>query len=121
MQRGVDRPDARREPDLEGRIDACAGRSRSSGRPGASWRGSTPMTWRYCAMLVRRFGFGEAGLRAGGGEARLGLGDVGAGHFADVEAVARLPQLLVEHLDVVALQVEDGRVAQHVHVGRARH
>ena len=31
------------------------GTRRSIGRPGASWRGSTPMIWRYTAMLVRRF------------------------------------------------------------------
>ena len=50
------------------------------------------------------------------GEARLGLRDVGAGDFADVEAVLRLPQLLLQHLDVVAIEIENRRVAQHVHV-----
>ena len=58
-----------------------------------------------------------ADLRTGQGEPRLGLGDVGAGHLADVEAVARLPQLLLEDLDVVAAEVEVSRVAQHVHIG----
>ena len=61
--------------------------------------------------------FGEAHLRLRRRQARLGLGHVRAGHLADIEAVARLAQLLVDDLDVVALKVEDGRVAQHVHVG----
>ena len=61
--------------------------------------------------------FRGADLRAPLGKPRLGLGDVGAGHLADVEAVARLPQLLLEDLDVVALEVEVRRVAQHVHIG----
>ena len=68
-------------------------------------------------MLARRFDFGEAHLRLRGGQARLGLGHVRAGHLADIEAVARLAQLLVDDLDVVALEVEDGRVAEHVHIG----
>ena len=63
-------------------------------------------------------GLGEAHLRARGGEARLGLRHVGAGHLADVEAIAGLTQLLLDDFDVVALQVQDGGVAQHVHVGR---
>lgn len=37
-------------------------------------------------------------------------------HFADVEALLRLPQLLFEHFDVVAAQIRDRCVAQHVHV-----
>ena len=68
-------------------------------------------------MLPRRFELRYADLRTGQGEPRLGLGNVGAGHLADVEAVARLPQLLLEHLDVVAAEVEVSRVAQHVHIG----
>ena len=67
---------------------------------------------------VAQGGFGEAGLGPGGGKARLGLGNVRPGHFADVEAVAGLPELFVDHLDVVALQVENGGVAQDVHIGR---
>jgi hypothetical protein len=36
------------------------------------------------------------------------LCDVGARHFTDIETVARLPQLLLQHFDVAPLQVEDG-------------
>ena len=50
------------------------------------------------------------------GEPRFRLRHVGARHLADVEAVARLAQLLLQHLDVAALQFEDGGVAQQIHV-----
>ncbi len=56
-------------------------------------------------------------LRIGAGQARLGLGDVGAGHFADREPVPRLAQLFLQHIDVVAVEIDDGRVLQHIHVG----
>ena len=56
----------------------------------------------------------RCGARAG--EARLGLRDVGSSDFADVEAVLSLPKLFLQHLDVVAVEIEDRRVAQHVHV-----
>ena len=69
-------------------------------------------------MLVRRLASARLACGPGGGKAGFGLGHVGPGHLADIEAVAGLAQLLVDHLDVVALQVENGRVAQHVHVGR---
>ena len=36
----------------------------------------------------------------------LGLRDVGAGHLADVEPVLGLPQLLLQHLDIAAIEVE---------------
>lgn len=58
---------------------------------------------------------GERG-RLGACEARLRLGDVGPGDLADRELVARLPQLLLEHLDIVAVEIENRGVAQHVHV-----
>ena len=48
---------------------------------------------------------------------RLGLGHVGAGHLAHVEAVAGGAQQLAHGLDVLLLQLENGAVAQHVHVG----
>ena len=54
---------------------------------------------------------------AGGGQPRFRLRHVGARHFADVEAVAGLAQLLLQHLDVAALQIEDRGVADQVHVG----
>ena len=54
---------------------------------------------------------------AGGGKPRFRLRDVGARDFADVEAVAGLAKLLLQHLDVAALQIEDRGVADQVHVG----
>ena len=51
------------------------------------------------------------------GEAGLGLRHIGSGHLADLEAVLGLAKLLLEHLDVAVAQIQDRRVAQHVHVG----
>ena len=48
---------------------------------------------------------------------RFRLRDVGAGDFADIETVAGLAQLLLQHFDVAPLQVEDRGVAQQIHVG----
>jgi hypothetical protein len=50
-------------------------------------------------------------------ERRLGLGDVGARHLADLEAVARLLELLFQYGNVVFAQIHHRRVAQHVHIG----
>ena len=59
--------------------------------------------------------------RLGARKARLRLRHVGARHFADGEAVPRLAQLFFQHIDVVAVEVENGRILQHVHIGgRAR-
>ena len=52
-----------------------------------------------------------------GGQPRFRLRHIGARHLADVEAVARLFQLLGEHFDVTPVQVEDRLIAQQVHVG----
>jgi len=52
------------------------------------------------------------------------LRHVGAGHLADVEAVAGLLERLFQHADVAALDLDDGGVAQIVHVdggGREQH
>ena len=116
MQRGLD---GRMlvEGDLQGRVDVA--RAQAVERPA----GSQLARLHADDLAVDRdtgaqVGFGKAGLGAGSGKARLGLGDVRPGHFADVEAVAGLPELLLDHLDVVALQVENGGVAQDVHIGR---
>ncbi len=53
-------------------------------------------------------------------DARFRLRDVGARHLADIEAVARLLELLLQHLHVAPLQIEDRGIAQHVHVGGRR-
>jgi hypothetical protein len=45
------------------------------------------------------------------------LRDVGARHFADIEAVTGLFQLLGEHFDVAAIEIEDRLVAQQIHIG----
>ena len=68
-------------------------------------------------MLARRFDSAALTCERPWASRDFGLGNVGAGHLADVEAVARLPQLLLEDLDVVALEVEVRRVPQHVHIG----
>jgi hypothetical protein len=47
----------------------------------------------------------------------LGLGDVRPGHFTDIEAVAGLAQLLLQHFHVAALQFEQGAVAEQIHIG----
>jgi hypothetical protein len=56
-------------------------------------------------------------LRARRGKPRLRLRHVGAGDLADLEAILGLPQLLLQHLDVAALQAENRGVADQVHVG----
>ena len=56
-------------------------------------------------------------LRARRSKPRFRLRHVGARHLADRETVLGLPQLLLQHLDVAALQGEDRRVANEVHVG----
>ena len=89
----------------------------SSGRPG---RQLARLDADHLAILGdagAQIGLGETGLRPRGGEAGLRLRHVGTGHLADIEAVVGLAQLLVDDFDVVALQIEDRRVAQHVHVG----
>ena len=65
-------------------------------------------------------GFGGQHRGAAGRQPRLRLRDVGARHLADIEAVAHLAQLLLQHFDVAALQIEDCAVAQQIHVGGRR-
>ena len=61
-----------------------------------------------------------ASVRARRGEPRLALADVGAGHLADLEAVAGRVQRLVQPLHVVARQPHELLVAAHVDVGLHR-
>jgi hypothetical protein len=61
---------------------------------------------------------GQAGLGPRGRETGFSLGNVRPGDLADVEPILGLTQLLIDDLDVVALQVENGRVPQNVHIGR---
>ena len=46
--------------------------------------------------------------------------DVGPRHLADIEAVARLLELLGENFDVAAVEVENSLVAQQIHVSGGR-
>ena len=71
---------------------------------------------RKFARVVTRFGFGGQLLGLAGGELGFRLRDIGARHRADVEALAGLLQRLLEHHGVVALDFNDGRVAQKIHV-----
>ena len=59
-------------------------------------------------------------LRAAELEPRFGLGDVGSGEVADLEAVAGRLEIGLEDLHVVLVQLDDRAVADHVHVGRHR-
>jgi len=63
-------------------------------------------------------------LRPARGKLRLRLRDVGARHLAHIEAIAGLLQRLFENADVAALNLNDGGVAQIIHVnsgGREQH
>ena len=69
--------------------------------------------------LARRqpaLGFGE--LRTPELEARFGLGDVGSGEVADLEAVAGRLEVGLEDLHVILVKLDDRAVADHVHIGR---
>ena len=96
---------------------STTGEKRSTGWPGASLPGSTPMICRYDEREVFRLDSAVSNWERPCGEPRFRLRHVGARHLADVEAVAHLAQLLLQHLDVAALQIEDRGVAQQVHVG----
>ena len=57
-------------------------------------------------------------LRAAELKPRFGLGDVGAGQIADLEPVLGRLEVGLEHLHVVGVELDDGAVADDVHVGR---
>ncbi len=97
-------------------LGSVAGRKRSTGEPGASASGSLPMIRRKFERVVVRLDFGGQQLGLAGGELRFRLRDVGAGDLADIEAVLGLLQRLFEHADVAVLNLDDGGVAQIVHV-----
>ena len=100
------------------------GKKRSTGEPGASPTGSLPMMRRKFGVGRRQVRFGRQQLRLAGGELRFRLRDVGARHLADIEAVAGLFQRLLENANVALLNLDDGGVAQLVHVdggGRQQH
>ncbi|MGY4454148.1 hypothetical protein ACVWZR_008808 [Bradyrhizobium sp. i1.3.1] len=63
--------------------------------------------------------FGREGLRLASRQLRFRLRNVGARHFADVEAITRLLQRLLEHAHVAALDFERSCIAQIVHVDRS--
>ena len=49
---------------------------------------------------------------------RFGLGHVGAGHLADIEAILGLPELLGQHVDIGLAQADDRLVAHHIDISR---
>ena len=98
-------------------VERSSARSDRPARPATSLPGSTPITLPIGGARRRQVRLCGQHLRAAGGEPRFGLRHVGLRHLADVEAIARLPQLLLQHLDVAPLQIEHRGVAQHVHVG----
>ena len=60
---------------------------------------------------------GRRKLRTAELQARFGLGNVGAGEIADLEAILCRLQVGLEHLDVVLVELDDRAVANDVHVG----
>ena len=66
----------------------------------------------------RQIGFGGQQLRLAGGELCLRLRDVGTGDLTDVETIAGLLQGLFENPYVALLNLDDGGIAQVVHVDR---
>ena len=58
----------------------------------------------------------DEGVRIAGRQRSFRLRNVGAGDFADRKTVSHLTQLLFEDVDVVATQIQNRRVAQHVHI-----
>ncbi len=58
--------------------------------------------------------------RLAGGQLRFGLGDVGRGDLAGVEAVARIGQRALQDADIILLHLQVRGVARHVHVDRRR-
>ena len=97
---------------------SVAGKKRSTGEPGASASRLVADDAAEIRSRRHQVGFGGQQLRLAGGELRLRLRDVGAGHFADIEAVAGLLQRLLEHADVALLNLDDRGIAQIVHVDR---
>ena len=68
---------------------------------------------RFGALVI---GFRNEDLRSSDRHARFRLGHVGGGDVAGFEPLAGLAQLLFQHFEVAALQLEDRRIAQQVHV-----
>ena len=58
------------------------------------------------------------GVRLTAREGGLGLRDIRSRHFARGKAILGLLELLLQHIDVVVLQIKKGRIPQHVHIGR---
>ena len=109
-----------------GMLDAAAvDRARQRARRQAIDRrgGGKPRRSRHADHLqvlrLRRdeVGLGDCQLRSALRQARFRLRHVGAGDLAGVEAVAGLAQRHFEHVDVAALELEDRRVAEQIHVG----
>ena len=57
-------------------------------------------------------------LRARLRQRRLSLRDVGARHFADIETILRLAELLFQNFDIRFTQFHNRAVANHIHILR---
>ena len=64
----------------------------------------------------RQIGFGRQLLRAAGCELRFGLRNVGARDLAHIEAIARLFERLFQNPRIAALNLDDRRIAQIIHI-----
>ena len=92
------------------------GDSRSTGVPGASRPAIDADDAAIIGLRCHVVRLGAEKRGSAGGQPRFRLRDVGARHLADIEAVAGLLELLGEHLDVAAIEIEDRGIAQQIHV-----
>jgi hypothetical protein len=104
---------------LQRDIDGGLGRG---GQAGKRWRGlqvhRLAADQRDIALLrgnqLRLCGF-EAG--AGKGEAAVGLGDIGAGQVADLEAVRACLEVDFERADILLVERHHGAIGDHIEIG----
>ena len=96
------------------RVAGSAGRSRGSiSRPGRMADGTDifgPAVSRALPCWVTNVPWACA-------SEDFGLRHIGAGHFADPKTVLRRLELLAQHLDVVAVDLDQRLVAHHVEIG----
>ena len=101
---------------------AWSGLAGSGGRAGGGARSPGQLADHPPVILLAGlqppFGEGEAAARQR--EPGVGLGDVGAGQVADLEAVAGRLQIGAEDADLILVELDDRTVANHVHIGGDR-
>ena len=96
---------------------SVCGTKRSTGAAGAEPARIEPDDLPVHRPRARIIGLGREQLGAADVEARLRLRHVGGGDVAGFQPLLGLAQLLLQHLEVGALQFENAGVAQQVHVG----